>query len=155
MGWAAWTLVLACFSGLAAIVIAFVPILIQSGFTLEIGSLLEESGPTQLTASILALAVTPAVFLLGWRNFTGRMSPGWRGSLFGLAFGLWALSCAIVLPYMGAYPVVWAAIPAVLLDWRGLPFWLSLYLGNLTVLPLVGMLLFRWMDRRRQRLDRP
>lgn len=153
----ATVLVLVSVLSLALIVITFIPILIRFGFALHIGALLEESDSSQLIAWVLILALAPVLLMVGWQRFTREMSPGKRGLLCGLTLGLWALSCAIVLPYVGAYPVLWAFVPMIIFGWgsSGLEFWLSLYLVNLLVCPLAGLLFFRWMARWRQRLYSP
>ena len=101
------------------------------------------------------MVLTPLAIILGWSDFTKGRSVATRGFLAGLILGLWSLSCAIVIPYLGLYPVAWSAfIHAFFFGWtnHGLSFWVTLYVLNLVGCPLTGMLFFRRMDRWRQRL---
>jgi len=155
LAWVASILFVACLCGLTGIVVVFLSILIRHDFALHIGALLEKTGPSELTASVLMIGLTPIVFMGCWKACSKGMSPGQRGLLAGLTFGLWALTCAITVPYVGAYPVAWAVIPSLVFGWgsSGLGFWLSLYLLNLIACPMTGMLYFRRMARWRQRLN--
>lgn len=148
-------LILACLCGLAGIVVLFVPFLMRHDFALHIGSLLEMIGPTELTVSVLFIGLTPIVLMGCWKACTKEMSPGQRGLLAGLTFGLWALSCAIVVPWLGAYPVVWALLPSLAWGSTGLGFWLTLYVFQLLACPVIGMLYFQRVARWRRRLEVP
>ncbi len=132
---------------LVAIVVAFFLALVRTSFSLQPGVLDRVIDPSIWGTTLLLMVGIPGALLLGWREFTRGLSVGKRGFLAGLAYGLWGLSCMIVVPFLGAYPSLWAAvIHALLFGWvKGTSFWLAMYLLNLAVCPFAGLAFFRWL----------
>jgi hypothetical protein len=145
----------ACFFILVGIVAAFFIYQVRTGFGDPPGVVFELTDEPIGTALLILFVILPGGFLMGWREIARGLTPRWRGALAGWAYAFWALSCAVVVPYLGIYPIVWSTLFIVsVFGWtnQGIAFWLSLYALHLTLCPLVGACLFSFFDRWKQSL---
>lgn len=141
---------------LFAISSVFIALLIRKDFNVEPGEFDLGTHSHPLLMAFFLVLLVPLAIIIGWADFSRALRVPTQGLLAGLLFGLWSLSCAIGVPYLGIYPSVWAAT----IHWmifglksHGLSFWATLYVLNLVVCPVVGMLFFQRMARWRQLLN--
>lgn len=104
--------------------------------------------PGPLGSSIFLLTqfvVIPLGLVLGLRMLWRRVhSRAWRGNVAGLAFGMWASTVLLVVPYLGTYPNIPPACIALLITGgpsAGSTYYLTVLAANAVIYPLLGALL--------------
>ena len=107
-------------------------------------SLTDRSFLQSIVFLLVQFAVIPCGLVVGsrvlWRQIRSR---AWRGVEAGLAFGMWASTVLLVVPYVGTYPSLPTASFASLVTGglrAGSAYYLSVLAANALIYPFLGAL---------------
>ena len=141
-----------CLAIVIGVPLGFIIIFAQNHFRLNPGLdwLMGLYRPPLLPYFFVIFAVPVGLGMDIWRDWnisTKKIIVGLRA---GLLLGAWFTTLIITVDYLGFYPNIIGALIGVLISGSqnfGLGFWMSIYLTNLLLWPLVGMALV-WLVQR-------